>query len=223
MRRTMTLTLLPAWLPPMFSGVLAGALSVAVLVALGGCATLRQIDSDVSTYNQWPAERKPASYTFERLPSQQARPEQQQKLEDAARRAVEAAGFTRAAEASDADVTIQVGARAPPAERWVYDDPFWWRGGLYTHRRRGYHPAHWGFGGGFGGFGAPLPSPSYEREVVVLIRDRKTGQPLYEAQAANGGASASISSLLPALYEAALKDFPHAGVNPRRVSVELSP
>lgn len=185
-----------------------------VLLALGGCATLRQLDNDVSTYSQWPAGRKPSSYAFERLPSQQARPDQQQKLEDAAQRAVEAAGFMPAADQRESDVSIQVGARVSPNERALYDDPFWWRGGLYTHWRRGFYSPYWGVN---------VATPSYEREVAVLIRDRKSGQPLYEARATNGGSSSSMAAVLPAMFEAAMKDFPHTGVNPRRVSVELSP
>jgi hypothetical protein len=183
-------------------------------MVLVGCAAMHQIDSDVSTYSQWPPDRKPASYAFERLPSQQARPDQQQRLEDAARRAVEAAGFAPATDAKDADVSIQVGARVSATERPLYDDPFWWRGGLYSHWRRGYHSPYWGM---------QYATPVYEREVAVLIRDRKSGHPLFEARATNGSSSSSIASLLPAMYEAALKDFPHTGVNPRRVSIELSP
>ena len=86
-------------------------LLLAAAVALGGCAAMRSLDSDVSTYSRWPAERKPATYAFERLPSQQERPEQQQRLEAAARGAVEAAGFAAAADPKSADVTVQVGAR----------------------------------------------------------------------------------------------------------------
>ena len=42
-----------------------------------------------------------------------------------------------------------------------------------------------------------------EREVALLIRDRKNGQLLYEARASNAGPSASIDYLLPAMFEAA--------------------
>ena len=56
-----------------------------------------------------------------------------------------------------------------------------------------------------------------------LIRDRKSGQALYEARATTDGASSASSNLLAAMFEAALKDFPNAGLNPRRVRVELSP
>lgn len=194
---------------------------MAAALALSACAALRNLDSDVSSYGQWPADRKPASYVFERLPSQQARPEQQQALEDAARRAVESAGFTLATDAKSADVSIQLGARVSASDRSPFDDPFWWRGGLnhwpYSHHSR--------LGRGYWGpsFGLQFATPSYEREVALLIRDRKTGQPLYEARASNGGASPAINSLLPAMFEAALKDFPSGGINPRRVTVEIAP
>ena len=183
-------------------------------LALGGCATINQLDSDVATFSQWPVGRKPGGYAFERLPSQQARAEQQQTLENAARRAVEAAGFTPEPDENAAEFSIQVGARVSPNERAFYDNPFWWRGGLNVHRRLSYYSPYWGFN---------LAAPSYEREVAVLIRDRKTGQALYEARATTDGTSSASSTLLAAMFEAALKDFPNTGLNPRRVRVELSP
>lgn len=186
------------------------AILLSVLL-LGACATPRQLDNDVSTYSQWPTDRKPASYAFERLPSQEARPEQQQQLEDAARHALEAAGFTSSAESKDVDVNVQVGARLSATERAIYDDPLYWRGGFSTRWRRGFHSS-WGIG---------YTVPSYEREVALLIRDRKTGQALYEARASNAGSSYASAALLSAMFEAAMKDFPHTGVNPRRVTVEL--
>ena len=190
------------------------SLLIAIL-ALSGCAALNQLNSDVSTFSRWPADRKPASYAFERLPSQESRPESQQRLEDAARGAIEAAGFTAAASRNESEFVVQLGARVNANERSIYDDPFWWRGGLYYSRHgRGF------WGPGFGAMG--YPTPTYEREVAVLIRDRKSGTPLYEARASNDGASPSIDSLLPAMFEAALKDFPNGGVNPRRVTTEIT-
>lgn len=186
-------------------------------LALTGCAALNSLNSEVSSYGQWPADRKPSSYVFERLPSQQARPEQQQLLEDSARRAIEAAGFTPAPDDGAADVSIQLGARVSANEPSPFDDPLWWRGSLvYSHGIRGGR-GYWG-----PGFGLHYTSPSYEREVALLIRDRKSGQALYEARASNDGASPAINSLLPAMFEAALKDFPTGGINPRQVTVPLS-
>jgi len=185
----------------------------AASIALGGCASTHQLDNDVSTFSQWPAGRKPATYVFERLPSQQARPEQQQQLEDAARAALEAAGFAAAPEGQDADVVIQVGARTSATERELYDDPFWWRGGLYTGWRRSRFTT---------GLGVHYTAPIYEREVALLIRDRKTTQVLYEARASNSASSAASTAVLSAMFEAAMKDFPHVGVNPRRITVTVA-
>jgi hypothetical protein len=184
-----------------------------VALAVSACASFNQLNSDVSTYSRWPADRKPASYAFERLPSQESRPDSQQRLEDAARGAIEAAGFTPAANRNDAEFIVQLAARVNANERSIYEDPFWWRGGLYYgYYGRGY----WG-----PGFGMGLSTPTYEREVAVLVRDRKSGTPLYEARASNDGTSPSIDSLLPAMFEAALKDFPYGGVSPRKVTTEI--
>ena len=107
----------------------AALLATAALV--GGCASLNSVDSEVSSFSRWPTGRAPATYAFERLPSQQDRPEQQQRLEDAARSAVEAAGFAPAADPKGADVTVQVGARITAYDRSPFDDPFWWGPGLH--------------------------------------------------------------------------------------------
>jgi len=196
-------------------------LCVALLaVVLGGCAGLNTLHNDVSTYGPWPAERKPASFVFERLPSQQQAPQRQQLLEDAARGALEAAGFRAAADPNDAEYLIQLGARVTTNDPWIVNEPLFWRG----HWR--YGTRHWGrdpYWGLHGGFGYPYAySPRFEREVALLIRDRRTGQLLYEARADTTGASAAIDHLLPAMFEAAMKDFPATGPNPRDVTTQIS-
>ena len=185
---------------------------------LAGCAALNSVSSEVSSFSAWPAERRPGTYSFERLPSQQARAEQQQLLEDSARRALEFAGFTPADEGQPGEYVVQLGARVSATEAY-YDDPFWWRGGLYAHRFARPWPR---YGVGLG-IGMGFPTVNYEREVAVLIRDRKTGQPLYETRASNDGGSPAIKSLLPAMFEAAMKDFPAGSVTPRRVTTEITP
>jgi hypothetical protein len=200
-------------------------LSIACIsLVLGGCAAFNNLNNEVSTFGAWPAERKPASFVFERLPSQQAHPERQLQLETAARGALEAAGFRAAADANSADYLMQVGARVTSNDPWIYNDPLFWRGGWrygydagygYGRFGRGWGPG-WGFNGGI------TYTPTFEREVALLIRDRKTGELLYEARASNTGPGASIDYLMPAMFEAALKDFPSAGPNPRKVTTPIS-
>ena len=56
-----------------------------VAAALTGCAAMNNLTSDVSSYSAWPADRKPGTYAFERLPSQQLRADRSQAIEDGAR------------------------------------------------------------------------------------------------------------------------------------------
>jgi hypothetical protein len=186
---------------------------LSLVLSLTACAGLNAVESDVSTYSQWTAERKAGSYAFERLPSQQARPQEQAELEALARPALASAGFTEAPDPKSADVTVQVGARITRTDRSPYDDPFWWRGGFYYSR---WGRPFWG-----PSYGMIHDSPRYEREVAVLIRDRQTNQPLYEARAANDGLAAGGAQLIGAMFMATMKDFPHSGINPRQVTVQL--
>jgi hypothetical protein len=192
---------------------------VAMAIELTGCAAFNTIESDVSTYSQWPQGRKPASYAFERLPSQQAQAQKQDRMEAAARAGLEAAGFTLAADPQQADVTVQIGVRTGRADISPYDDPFWWRGGLYTSRfgRRPFHPYYYGATAASFQF----DSPRYEREAALLIRDRLTNKPLYEARATTEGNTPGNDGLIQIMFKAAMTDFPYGGENPRSIRIEL--
>ena len=187
---------------------------LAATLALGGCAALKSVSSDVSSFGDWPVERKPGTYAFERLPSQQARAEETASLEAAAQGALAKAGFAPAAAGQEPEVLVQVGARVGRSDSpWA--DPFWWRGSFGYYRHGPWLGPRWGMGTQF-------ESARYEREVAVLIRDRASGKPLFEARASNeSGSSSAGSATLAAMFEAALMDFPRPGMNPRRVVVPL--
>ena len=207
--------------------------TVAALIAaaaVGGCASLYSVDADVSSFSRWPAGRTPATYAFERLPSQQAQPQQAQVIEDAARPAIERAGLVPAPEGAAPDVTIQLAARITETGLSPYDDPFWY-GGMYPWHRpfayRRYGRAYWGpYGGSYWGAGwyrgySDFYGSYFEREAAVLIRDKRSGEPLYEARAQSQGQTTGLPTVLPALFVAAMTDFPAGSTaNPHRVSVE---
>lgn len=201
---------------------------VALALSLGGCAGLDKLSNEVSTYGTWPGDRKPAGYVFERLPSQQVHPERQQMLEDAARGALEGAGFAPAADAKEAEYLLQLGAHVAIDDPWYDFDPMFWRGGLRYgyHGRYGYGYGRWGHGPWGPGWGMGMgygTSARFEREVAVLVRDRKTGELLYEARASNSGPTSTIDRLLPPMFRAALQDFPGSSPNPHTVTVPLAP
>lgn len=188
------------------------ALSAAALLA--GCAGLTQITSDVASYGEWPAGRQPGSYAIERLPSQQNRADIQEQLEAAARPGLEAAGFKPVEAGKEPDVVVQLGARVTRTDASPWDDPLWWRGGFGAWRYGPWPGPRWSVW-------AQHDFPRFEREVAVLIRDRSSGKPLYEARATSDGTSTGGLAVLRAMYDAAMKDFPAVGPNPRRVTTAL--
>lgn len=193
--------------------MLAAATAAALAATLlAGCAALNTMPAEISTWGDWPADRKPGRYAFDRLPSQAAQPEAAARLEDAARAALEAAGFSTAAPGDKPDVLVQVAARNSRADLDIWADPLWWRGGWLPGRRVWVEPLWW----------PELHARTrYEREVALLLRDAESGKPLYEARASNEGANAGGSALQQALFRAALADFPRTGPNPRQVTVTL--
>jgi hypothetical protein len=196
----------------------AAALTAAAAL-LGACAALNSVTSDVSSFGDWPAGRAPGSYAFERLPSQQAQAADAEALEQAAAPALAKAGFAPVAAGQEPDVLVQLGSRFTRSLPAAWDDPFWWRGG-------------WGMGWGrhrYGPWLGPswsmsmtLQSPRYETEVALLLRDRASGQPLYEAHAAIDGYSRADPAIVGAMFQATLADFPRPALSPRRVTVALT-
>ena len=190
------------------------ALATVVLTGLlAGCAALNTLHADLSTWGDWPTGRSAGSYAFDRLPSQQSDPEQADRIEAAARPALEKAGFNPVAAGGQPDVLVQVAARTARSGPDFWNDPLWWPGGFGFHRRAWVGPV-WVFD-------ARWDNMRYEREVAVLLRDTASGKPLYEARAANEGNTSGGDDLLAALFQAALIDFPRNGPNPRPVKVLL--
>jgi hypothetical protein len=192
----------------------AGLAAVSAGLLLGGCAGLKTVNVEVSSFGSWPLGRAAGSYAFERLPSQQAQGERQAAVEALAATALSQAGFVPAAAGAPADVTVQLGARVTRQDRSPWDDPLWgpaWgpRWVMTPWSRPG-----WGWTWGPG-------NPEYLREVAVLVRDRASGEALYEARASNGGLTEGGSAMLGALFSAALQAFPAVQGEPHTVRASL--
>lgn len=192
--------------------VLATLLMLAA--ALAGCAALNSVTSDVSSFGEWPADRKPGTYAFERLPSQQAQAGQADQLEQAAQGALQKAGFVPAAAGQEPDVLVQLGARFTRTVRSPWDDPLWWQGGFGRFRHGPWIGPSWSVRW-------QLESPRYANEVALLLRDRASGKPLYETRASTDGNSRADAAVVAAMFEAALADFPRPALNPRAVTIAV--
>jgi hypothetical protein len=201
--------------------VAAGLLAAASLALLGGCGTMNSVSADVSSFGQWPEGRAPSRYAFERLPSQQANPDFQSRVEAAARPALARKGFVAVDTPEQAEVLVQVAAQARTVQSPYYSDPW---GRRYDGRFFG----GLGFGGLWGGrgglgFGMNFEPPISQMQVDVLIRDKRNTQTLYETHAVHQRAGGIIESLLAPLFDAALKDFPARAISPRVVTVPIDP
>ncbi|RZJ09163.1 MAG: DUF4136 domain-containing protein [Rubrivivax sp.] len=195
------------------------SLSAAAVMALAGCAGPTTVSADVSSYGNWPASRKPGTYAFDRLPSQQQSDEstkRQNVLEDAARAALEKAGFKPAADLKSADVLVTLGARVTAYDPVPWDDPLWWR-----WRGRLFSPRYGYIGAGPWGWRQdPFFDRRYDRAVAVLLRDRASGEALFEAHASNEGYNAGSEAVLTPLFDAALAEFPNVNPKSHRVAVQ---
>lgn len=201
--------------------LLLGSLAAASLLALSACSGIYTISADAQSFGSWPAGRQPGSYAFDRLPSQQQNSKQQEELEQQARLVLEKAGFKPAADAKSADVLVAIGVRISAQDRAPWDDPLWWRwNGSYFHWRYGpWRPYYSRLGYAYPM--DPMMERRYDREVALLLRDRASGEPLYEARASNDGATRGDLALVGALFEASMSDFPQTRPEPHRVSVQL--
>ncbi len=195
-------------------GLLVGLLATTAVLA--GCAGMRSVSSEVSSYGEWPAERAPGTYAFERLPSQQAQAAEAERLETAAAGALAKAGFKPVDAGKEPEVLVQVGVRDSRYVVQPWDDPLWWHGGFGYWRHGPWGSPRWALS-------MRYDMPRYETQVGLLLRDRASGKPLYETRAATDSNVRADSATLGALFQAALMDFPRLGMNPRRVVVELPP
>ncbi len=201
-----------------------GAALVAATLVLAGCASV-VVDSEVNAFSKMPPTPVPnASYRFEVLPSQQAEAGRQAKLEAATQTALQKVGLTRNDRA--ARYSVQVGVRSQVVARGGF--PGYGDNGFGRYGRFG-HP-YWrnahdgpGFYPGFGFYPPFYPgaSSSYRHEVTLLLRDVASQQVVFETQAVHEGFWRDTERLLPAMLDAALRDFPNPPQGVRQIEVQL--
>ena len=160
-----------------------------------------------------------ASYRFERLLSQDARPQAQGEIEAIVERALAASPLRRAADPAQARYSLLASARTLA---YVQDDA----GGLAP---MGAGHAQVQISVGPGGFSGPLryARPSmifsylYRSEVTLVLRDLRSMKIVYESQAKHDGPWPDRATIYASMFEAALRDFPNPSAGPRRVRVEI--
>ena len=186
-----------------------------LMFALTGCSGMRIIDSDVRAYTTAQSVSLPASYRFELLPSQQALAEQRLPLQDMVQAELIKVGMRRDDLAPQYSVRFDLRVNQDARSPWA--DP--------------------GFGDGFfAAFPVATPHgvvyryrmpmfvmemPWYRREVSLLMRRLSDGALVFESNARSVGPWADDEAVLPAMFEAALRDFPNPPQGMRQVLIEI--
>ena len=176
---------------------------------LTGCASTRLVDSDVQSFSQLAGAPARATYTFERLPSQQAQGAQQSAVEEQARLALAKVGLRQ--DSAAPFYRVQAHARTDLlAYPDYWDGPGWGWGG-------------WGGGRGFyGGLSMRFPPPTlYRREVGLILREAASGTVVYETRAVHEGVWTDNPAVFAAMFDAALNGFPTPPTGPRRIVLEI--
>jgi hypothetical protein len=187
-------------------------LTLSMMFLLGGCASVRRIDSDVTTVVATAAGQnlQGARYRFERLPSQLYNPEAGL-AEQQAEQAMAAVGMVR--DDAGAQLSVLVGWSSVT---YVNDPfgPFGTRGHILIGR--GVHPQ-------VGvGMNMRFPPPNqYRREVSLVMRDLRSGQVVYETRASHDGHWADSSPVFATLFQAAMAGFPNPPASPRKVFIDI--
>lgn len=199
----MTAYRLPRWLAPLLA-----------LVLLAGCSGMRIVDSQVRAFRADAGVTPPMTFRFERMLSQQALGEPQERLEAMVQDELTRVGMQRDDTAARYSVAFQFRVARDPRAPW--DDPPHW-GGL--HRDIIVTPSgtvvHVPL--------APLlvDIPYYRREVQLLVRRLSDGVLVFESRANHDGRWSDDAAVLPAMFEAALRGFPNPPQGVRRVDVEI--
>ena len=192
---------------------------------LGGCATT--IRSDVTTFNQWPAQLPDKSYAFETPPPQDNTLELQS-YENLVRAQLARLGFHEAQGAPALKVSMRFSTIDVPTQ--VIYPTFAPTYGYYSPRfaYMGWRRRYWG------GWYSPFYDPfwggmpmyeeynyhNYRREVQVAIKSAADNRRLFDVTVHNTSREMSTPAMMPALVQSAFEGFPGPNGVARRIELK---
>lgn len=202
--------------------MIAAAASVSLL--LGGCATT--IRSDVTTFNQWPAQLPDKSYAFDQPPPQDNTLELQS-YENLVRGQLNRLGFHEAPQAPALKVSMRFQTIDVPTQV-LY--PAFTPAYPYSPRFAylGWHRRYWG--GWYSPFYDPFWGPMapydvetehrYHRQLEISIQSASDGKRLFDVTVRNVSRQMSTPAVMPALVQSAFQDFPGPNTGSRIIELE---
>ncbi|SDY60589.1 protein of unknown function [Collimonas sp. OK242] len=183
----------------------------ALTLLLGGCATV--IRSDVTAFNEWPADLPNKSYVFEHMAAQ-SNDLEYRNYENLVGAELQRLGFIPAGDtAPQLKVALRydIAARDVRVVEPVVADPMWYGP---------YGPYGWGRPGFYSPFYDPFwYAPQvvgqreynyqlFQRRLNIAITRAGNGQKLYDVTVTSEGKMNSLPAVMPYLIRSAFTDFP---------------
>lgn len=189
--------------------ITAGAVSISLL--LGGCATT--IRSNVTTFNQWPAQLPDKSYAFAPTAPQDNTLELQS-YENLVRGQMNRLGFHEAQQSPALTVAMRFQTIDVPTQVLYPAGPYYYPYGP-GFGYIGWHRRYWG--GWYSPFYDPFWGPApydvetvqrYHRQLEISIQSASDGKRLFDVTVRNVSRQVSTPAVMPALVQSAFQDFP---------------
>ncbi|HJV84366.1 MAG TPA: DUF4136 domain-containing protein [Noviherbaspirillum sp.] len=204
-----------AWL----IAVVMGAMTILV----SGCGTT--IQSNVTTFHEWPASLPDKHYVFERTKEQNNNLEYLN-YENLVREQLNRLGFTEASPSTPPTLKVSLGYSVDsrdvrevyPVVVNPYPYPYW------------YGPAWRGYYGPFYDpfwYGPPMVEQRvsqyrlYTRHLRIVIARMSDGKQLYETTVVSEGTNGSLAAVMPYMVRAAFTDFPGKSGVPHQVELKM--
>ena len=194
-------------------GLMAAAGLALATVVLSGCATSRNIDSEVRSFAAATPIAAGATYRFDRLLSVAQSPAQDA-LEAATAKVLASKGLVRNDATARYTVQVRLAMERTAPDRHPFGYGGQWPdrlvlatdGTLWQRVRR------------------PLLEPTaFRHSAHIVLRDSATGSAIFETQAVHEGPWSDTTALLEPIVEAALRDYPQASPTPKTITVVLTP
>lgn len=202
-------------------------LLAAASMLLAGCATPR-IQSNVTVFEDWPAQSRGQSFVFERSGAQENDLEYRS-YEKLVRDELLRLGFVDANPPSSAQIKAMLSygmsARDVRVVQPVVVDPYWYPSPFFYPRWHGYYrpfPDPFWYGSGY----TQYRESNYElfrRYLKVTLANAADGKKLYDVTVTSEGTNGALPVVMPYLIRSAFMEFPAKNGETRRIELEMAP
>lgn len=203
------------------------AFVLSLVILLGGCAG-NMVRSDVTVFQEWPADLRDKTFVFERTREQDNNLEYRS-YENLVRAELIRLGFLEASVAKPTKLKLSfsygIRGRDVRVIESVPAEPFWHGAPVYGHRWRG----RGYYGPYYDPFWPAMPAveivdSSYQvfsRQLKITIAQEPGAKKLFDVTVSSEGTNGVLAAVMPYLIRSAFLDFPGISGVPRRIELKM--